>query len=57
MTDGMGDKGKHVNKRWRQRERGSEARRETKTSLRHTKGEGDLNTRDMTDSHAEGTAL
>lgn len=53
----MTDKGKHVNKRWRQRERGSETRRETKTSLTHTKGEGDLNTRDMTDSHAEGTAL
>lgn len=34
-----------------------ETRRETKTPLRNTKGEGDLNTGNMTDSHAEGTAL
>lgn len=51
--------GKHVNKGGDETE-GARARgtqRETKTSLRHAKGEADLNKGDLTDSHGEGTAL
>lgn len=57
---GMRHKGKHKQEEetragTREREGTRATQRETKTSQRRTKGKGDLNTGDMTDSHTEDT--